>query len=48
MHSDIDSVDYGDLDNYDHNYDFDDDDKHRKIGSIRTLFKEFGKLLQTK
>ena len=37
----IDSVDYDDLDNYDDNYDFADDDKYRKIGSIRTLFKEF-------
>ena len=38
----IDSVDYEKLDKYDDNYDFaDDDDKYRKIGSIRTLFKEF-------
>ena len=36
----IDSVDYEGLDNYDDNYDFADDDKYRKIGSIRTLFKE--------
>ena len=41
MHGDIDSVDYDDLDNYDDNYDFADDDEYRKIGSIRTLFKEF-------
>ena len=39
--SNIDSVDYEDLDNCDCNYDFtDDDDHHRKIESIRTLFKE--------
>ena len=37
----IDSVDYEDLDNYDYNYDFADDDKYRKIGSIRTLLKKF-------
>ena len=37
----VDSVDYDDLDNYDDNYDFADDDEYRKIGSIRTLFKEF-------
>ena len=37
----IDSVDYEDLDNYDDNYDFADDDKFRKTGAIRTLFKEF-------
>ena len=37
----IDSVDYERLDNYDNNYDFADDDKYRKIGSIRTLFREF-------
>ena len=37
----INSVDYEDLDNYDDNYDFADDDKFRKIGAIRTLFKEF-------
>ena len=43
FHSDIDSVDYDDLDNYDYNYDFSDDDEYRKIGSIRTLFKEFDK-----
>ena len=36
----IDGVDFKDLDNY-NNYDFADDDKYRKIGSIRTLFKEF-------
>ena len=37
----IDSVDYEDLDNYDDNYDFADNGEYRKIGSIRTLFKEF-------
>ena len=37
----IDSVDYEDLDNYDYNYDFVDDDEYRKIGSRTTLFKEF-------
>ena len=37
----IDSGDFKDLDNYDYNYDFADDDKYIKIGSIRTLFKEF-------
>ena len=36
----IDRVDYEDLDNYDYNYDFADDDEYRKIGCIRTLFKE--------
>ena len=36
----IDSVNYEDLDNYDYNYDFADDDEYRKIGSITTLFKE--------
>ena len=36
----IDSVNYEDLDNYDYNYDFADDHEYRKIGSIRTLFKE--------
>ena len=34
----IDSVNYEDLDNYDYNYDFADDDEYRKIGSIRTLW----------
>ena len=37
----IDSVDYEDLDNYDDNYNFINDDKYRKNGSIRTFFKEF-------
>ena len=37
----IDSVDYEGLNNYDYNYDFADDDEYRKLGSIRTLFKEF-------
>ena len=41
FHGDIDSVDYEDLDNYDDNYDFANDGKYRKIGSVRTLFKEF-------
>ena len=41
FHGNIDSVNYEDLDNYDYNYDFADDDEYRKIGSIRTLFKEF-------
>ena len=36
-------MDYEDLDNYDYNYDFADDDEYRKIGSIRTLFKEFNR-----
>ena len=40
FHGNIDSVNYEDLDNYDYNYDFADDDEYRKIGSIRTLFKE--------
>ena len=40
FHGDIDSVDYEDLDSYDYNYDFADDDKYRKIVSIRILFKE--------
>ena len=40
FHSNIDSVDYDYLNNYDDNYDFADDDEYRKIGSIRTLFKE--------
>ena len=37
----IDSDDYEDLNNY--NYDFPDDDEYKKIGSIRTLFKEFNR-----
>ena len=41
FYSIIDSADYEDLDNYDDNYDFADDDNYRKIGSTRTLFKEF-------
>ena len=41
FHGDIDSVDYDDLDNYDDNYDFADDDEYRKIGSIRRIFKVF-------
>ena len=41
FYGNIDTVDYEDIDNYDYNYDFADDDECRKIGSIRTLFKEF-------
>ena len=41
FHGDIDSVDYDDLDNYEDNYDFADDDEYRKVRSIRRLFKEF-------
>ena len=41
FHDTIDSVNYNDLNNYDYNYDFADDDEYRKIGSIRTSFKEF-------
>ena len=41
FHSGTDSIDYEDLDNYDNNYDFANDDKYRKIRSIRGLFKEF-------
>ena len=37
FHDNIDAVDYDDLDNYDDNYDFADNDEHRKIGSIRNL-----------
>ena len=41
FHGDIDSVDYDDLDNYDDNYDFTDDDEYKKIETIRRLFKAF-------
>ena len=41
FHGAIDPVDYDNLDNYNDNYDFADDDEYRKIGSIRRLFKEF-------
>ena len=41
FHGNVDAVDYNDLDNYDHNYDFVNDDEYRKIGSIRRLFKGF-------
>ena len=40
FHGNIDSVNYEDLDNYDYNYDFADDDEYTKTESIRTLFKE--------
>ena len=40
IYGNIDTVDYEDLDSYDYNYDFADDDEYRKIGSIRALFKE--------
>ena len=36
----IEFVDHEDVDNYDYNYDFADDDKYRQIGSIRTSFKD--------
>ena len=45
FHGDIDSVDYDDLDNYDNNYDFADDDEYKKIGSIRRLFKGLIKII---
>ena len=41
FHGDIDSINYDDLDNYDYNYDFADDDEYGKTGSITTLFKDF-------
>ena len=41
FHGNIDSADYEDLNNYDYYYDFADDDEYKKIGSIRTLYKEF-------
>ena len=41
FHGDFDSVNYDDLNNYDDNYDFANDDEYREIGSIRTLFKQF-------
>ena len=43
FHGNLDSVNYEDLDNYNYNYDIADDDEYRKIGSIRTLFKELDK-----
>ena len=43
FHGNIGSADYEDLDIYDYNYDFADNDEYRKIGSIRTLFKELDK-----
>ena len=36
-----DAVDYDDFDNYDDNYGSVSDDEYRKIGSVKTLFKEF-------
>ena len=41
----VDAVDYDNLDNYDYNYDFADGDKFMKklMGSIRRLFKGFGR-----
>ena len=47
FHGGIDTVDYDDLDNYDDNYDFADDDEYRKIGSTGRLLKGFEILLQT-
>ena len=41
FHDNIDSVDCDDLDVYNDNYDFANDDEYKKIGSVRTLFKEF-------
>ena len=41
----IDSVNYEDMNNYDYNYDFADDDEYRKIGSIRTQFKELDRII---
>ena len=42
FYGNVDSVDYDDLDSYDDNYDFaDDDDQYRENGSVRRLFKEF-------
>ena len=42
LYGNVDGVDYDDLDNYNDNYyDAGNDDEYRKIGSIRTLFKEF-------
>ena len=41
FHGDIDSVDYDDLDNYDDNYDFADDDEYREIKSVGRLLKGF-------
>ena len=38
FHGNIDCVDYDDLDNYDYNYDFADDDEYGKNGSIGILF----------
>ena len=40
FYGNINTVDYEDLDSYDYNYDFADDDEYRKTGSTRTLFKE--------
>ena len=44
FYGNVDSVDYDDVDNYNDNYgDAADDDKYRKIGSIRRLFEGFNK-----
>ena len=40
FYGNIDTVDYEDIDIYDYNYGFAADDEYRKIGSIRTLFRE--------
>ena len=40
FHSDVDSVDYDDLDDYDDDDFADDDDEYRRIGSMRRIFDE--------
>ena len=47
FHGNIDRVDYDNLHNYDDNYDFANDDKYRKTGSVRKLFEGFNRLLHT-
>ena len=41
----IDSVDYKDLDNYDYNYDFADDDEYRKIEVLEHYLKSLIKII---
>ena len=45
FHGDIESVDYDDLDNYDYNYDFANDNKYRKLEALQHSLKSLKEII---
>ena len=45
FHGDIESIDYDDLDKYDYNYDFVNDNKYRKLEALQHSLKSLKEII---